>query len=72
MIHERSEIICECIQPQLLWISHRCPPVGPEIKSRDAQSLEARVLSVDARSILAIRLEKTKRLQMTASDSMLK
>jgi hypothetical protein len=72
MIHERSEIICECIQPQLLGISHRCPPVGSEIKSCDAQLLAARVLSVDARSLLVNRLEKTKRLQMAASDSMLK
>jgi hypothetical protein len=72
MIHEGSEIICKCIQPQLLSISHRCPPVGPEIKRCNAQLLEACMLSVDTRSTLVNRLEKTKRLEMTASDSMLK
>ena len=51
------------------------PPVsarGPEIKRCNAQLLEACMLSVDARSTLVNRLEKTKRLEMTASDSMLK
>jgi hypothetical protein len=46
--------------------------VGPEIKSRKAQLGEAGALSVNKRSFVANRLQETKRLDMAASDSMLK